>query len=229
MIDASFTISAPMTNTPNSLDPKTAAGQSLALCLDCGDLSPFTERRCPRCHSHLALRKPRSIQRTLALLITAILLYIPANTLPIMTTQQFGAPQPSTIIGGIIELSRQGSHGIAAIIFVASILVPIAKILILLWLCFLASVGARYCRPNHSKLYAFTELIGRWSMIDVCVVAVLVALVQMGQLMTVTPGPAGLPFAGVVISTMLAANAFDPRLLWDAIYKQSHSERTKHA
>lgn len=214
-----------MDRSPAEFDPKTAAGQGLALCLDCGELAPSDHRRCPRCAAALSPRKPRSIQKTVALLVTAIILYVPANTLPIMHTQQFGTQQPNTIIGGIIELSRQGSHGIAAIIFVASIIVPISKILILLWLCYLATKGARFCRPEHQKLYALTEVIGKWSMIDVCVVAVLVALVQMGQLTTVTPGPAGLPFAGVVIATILAAFSFDSRLLWDAMHAQRQSIR----
>lgn len=209
-------------------DPKTAAGQGLALCLDCGELASSRHRRCPHCAARLSLRKPHSIQKTVALLITAVILYIPANTLPIMHTQQFGAPQPNTIIGGIIELSRQGSHGIAAIIFVASIVVPIAKVLILLWLCFLATKGTRFCRPQHQRLHALTEVIGKWSMIDVCVVAVLVALVQMGQLMTVTPGPAGLPFAGVVILTILATFSFDSRLLWDAMHAQRQTNDRSH-
>jgi len=208
-------------NKQSAYDPKSAAAHDLALCLHCSTLSNSKESHCSHCDAALHLRKPRSVQRTLAFLALSIILYIPANTLPIMTTEQFGSPLHSTIIGGIIELMHQGSTGIAIIIFIASIFVPIVKILILLWLCYLTTAGTRFCRPQHSKLYRVTELIGRWSMIDVCVVAILVALVQMGQIMTITPGPAGLAFAGVVICTMLAASTFDPRLLWDAHYRQS--------
>jgi len=205
----------------NQYDPRSAAAHGKALCHDCGNLSDATERKCSFCNATIHTRKPKSIQRTFALLITAIILYIPANTLPIMTTNQFGNPIESTIIGGILLLMEQGSSGIALIIFIASVLVPIAKILMLLWLCFLSTIGARFSQPTHAKLHGVTEIIGRWSMLDVCVVAILVALVQLGGLIQVTPGPAGLAFAGVVIATMIAATTFDPRLIWDAHYRQT--------
>lgn len=195
------------------------------LCLDCGTLnSELEQTACAVCQVELRHRKRFGIQRTVAWLLTAVVLYFPANLLPIMTTNYLGSPTQSTIIGGVIQLWHHGSYAVAGIIFFASVVVPIAKIMSLAWLCFISSLGYRFSRPHHAKLFHLTELLGRWSMIDVCVVAVLVALVQLGGLLKIESGPAGLAFAGVVISTMLAAQSFDPRLIWDAISRRSDNK-----
>lgn len=155
-----------------------------------------------------------SIQRTWALLITAALLYIPANVLPIMHTELFGRDEPSTIIGGAITLWESGDYPVALIILIASVLIPVAKILILAWLN-LTVQQQHERRPRiRTRFYRFTEGVGRWSMIDVFVVAILVALVQLGNTMSIYPGPAALAFCGVVFVTMIAAMTFDNRLIW---------------
>ncbi|WP_292771082.1 paraquat-inducible protein A, partial [Methylophaga sp. UBA5113] len=159
---------------------------------------------------------PHSLQRTWALLAAAIVMYIPANVYPIMTTTLLGQSNPSTIIGGVIELSQKGSWPIAAVIFFASIVVPVGKILALIWLSIVVQKSSELMANTRTKLYRITEFIGRWSMVDLFVVAILVALIRAGNLMSITPGPAALAFGAVVILTMLAAMTFDPRLIWDS-------------
>lgn len=199
---------------PSSTVP-TAASLGLANCHLCGKVSPVAGERCPRCGSHLHLRKPYSLERTWALLAAAGCLYIPANMLPIMTVSGFGGPESNTILTGVVAFWRSHAYPVAIIIFVASVLIPILKVAALIWLC-LAAKGATATSPKAlSRLYHITELLGRWSMVDVFVVAILVCLVQLGAIMTITPGPAALSFAGVVVLTMFAAMSFDPRLLWD--------------
>lgn len=195
--------------------------QGRKLCGRCGSLSErLEESHCELCEAELHPRKTDSLQHTVAWLITAVVLYVPANLWPIMRTSYLGSPTDSTIVGGVIQLWHHGSYLVAGIIFLASVMVPIAKILSLCWLCWISSAGYKMSRPGHTKLYEITELLGRWSMIDICVVAVLVALVQLGGLLKIESGAAGLAFAGVVISTMFAAHSFDPRLIWDAIARQ---------
>lgn len=195
------------------------------LCPQCGALNEAqVGSECEVCSTHLELRKMYSLQRTVAWLITAVVLYVPANVWPIMTTRYLGTPTESTIVGGVVQLWHHGSYFPASIIFFASVVVPVAKVMSLSWLCWISSMGYRLSRPQHIKLYAVTELLGRWSMIDICVVAVLVALVQFGALLRIESGAAGLAFAGVVICTMFAAHSFDPRLIWDAIAKRRLEE-----
>ncbi|WP_166425730.1 paraquat-inducible protein A [Paraglaciecola sp. 20A4] len=155
-----------------------------------------------------------SIQTTWALLFTSVLLYIPANVLPIMHTDILGDDEPSTILGGVLTLWKMGSYPIAAIIFIASILVPIAKFCILCWLNY--TVQNDYSGQKKTRMisYRLTEFIGRWSMIDVFVVAILVSLIQLGNIMSIYPGYAALAFCAVVILTMLAAISFDTKLIW---------------
>jgi paraquat-inducible protein A len=197
------------------LPAATAAAEGFACCHVCTKLAPEALHRCPRCGAALHLRKPDSLQRTIALVVTASLLYIPANVLPIMTTDQLGRTTDSTIIGGIVLLIHHGSYPIAAVIFIASVLVPISKLFALSWLCW--SVARRHPTSHHerTRLYRATELVGKWSMTDVFVVAILVALIQLGGLLQITAGTAAIAFGGVVIVTMLAAESFDPRLIWD--------------
>jgi paraquat-inducible protein A len=160
------------------------------------------------------INSSHSIQTTWALLFTSILLYIPANILPIMHTSLLGRDEPSTILGGVILLWKMGSYPIAIVIFIASVFVPVAKIVILCWLNY--SVQAKQIHANRERIfwYRITEFVGRWSMIDVFVVAVLVSLIQLGNIMSILPGHAALAFCGVVICTMLAAMSFDSRLIW---------------
>lgn len=194
-----------------------AIDQRLAACHTCGKVSPVSLGRCPRCDEALHLRKPDSLQRTVAFMIAAIILYIPANLLPIMTVVELGQVTESTIVEGMISFWNTGAYPIAIVIFSASILIPILKIAALAWLCAAASGRVRPSPAVLGKVYWLTELMGRWSMVDIFVVAILVALVQLGNYMTITPGGGALAFAGVVVLTMFSAMSFDPRLLWDQL------------
>lgn len=195
---------------------KTAASEGLVMCTLCQKVNQLEHKTCVRCASQLMQRKPYAVQKTLAWLITAIVFYIPANMFPVMVTSSFGQPTYSTIVGGVVDLWNSDAYVIAVVIFLASIVIPIGKILVLIWLC----ISLKLKKQSHFKertfLYALTHWIGRWSMIDVFVVAILVALLQLGGLLTVEPGIGTLAFAMVVITTMLAAESFDPRLIWDA-------------
>jgi len=201
----------------NGFPAGTAAAEGLACCHVCLKVAPESLHRCPRCRAALHLREPNSLQRTVALVVTASLLYIPANVLPIMTTEQLGRAMDSTIIGGVVLLVHHGDYPIAAVIFIASVLVPLSKLFALSWLCW--SVSRRQPTSHHerARLYRAAELVGKWSMTDVFVVAILVVLIHLGGLLVITPGAAALAFGGVVIITMLAAHAFDPRLIWDQL------------
>ncbi|MFT2092958.1 paraquat-inducible protein A [Paraglaciecola sp. 2405UD69-4] len=173
------------------------------------------------------LNKSLSVQKTWALLITSSILYIPANVLPIMYTNTLGDQEPSTIIGGVILLWKMGSYPIAIIIFIASVFVPIAKLVILTWLNYSVQTESEYKRKERVYWYRITEFIGRWSMIDVFVVAILVSLIQLDNLMSVVPGNAALAFCGVVICTMLAAITFDSRLIWLTSSSKDHFNHDK--
>jgi paraquat-inducible protein A len=161
------------------------------------------------------LRKSDSMQRTLALLVTACILYIPANLYPIMYTDQLGSTEASTILGGVILLIDLGSIPVAAVIFIFSIMVPSGKIIAMFYLVWTVEKHSTLDARQRSVMYRVTEFIGKWSMVDVFVVAILAALVHLGGLLVIRPGIAALAFAGVVIVTMVAAESFDPRLIWD--------------
>nr|WP_240455577.1 paraquat-inducible protein A [Halomonas faecis] len=197
----------------------TAAPQGLTGCPTCGlinRLSSGGHGQCRRCGEALHTRHPHSLQRTWALLAAAAVLYVPANVYPIMTTTSLGHASPSTIIGGVVELIQMGSWPVATVIFVASVIVPVGKLVALAWLCLVVARSNELNAGARTRLYRLTEFIGRWSMVDVFVVAILVALIRAGTLMSITPGPAALAFGGVVVFTMLAAMTFDPRLIWDS-------------
>lgn len=199
---------------------RTRPDETLVVCNGCDALVGETlvsgAGRCPRCDSHLKRRIPNSYSLTLALLLAAVILYFPANLLPMMTTVQFGSESSDTIMSGIVHLFLTGNAGIALIVFVASMLVPVVKIFIIAYLLWAVRKGQVGNARQQALLYRLTEFIGRWSMVDVFVVTLLVALVQFGVLASIEPGGAILCFAGVVVLTMLAAETFDPRLLWDA-------------
>ncbi|MDX1268573.1 MAG: paraquat-inducible protein A, partial [Oceanisphaera sp.] len=152
---------------------------------------------------------------TLALLAASVVMYLPANLYPIMITTSLGDTTPSTIIGGVLLFVQNGDLPIAMIIFVASVLVPVSKMLALLWLCYVVRQQQRpLSRLSRIRLYRITEFIGRWSMVDVFVVAILVALIRNGSIMSIEPGAGALAFTAVVVLTMLAAMMFDPRSIW---------------
>ncbi len=201
----------------SAYSPGSAAAQGLASCHVCAKLSPVELHECPLCGSALHIRMTDSLQRTIALVITATVLYIPANVLPIMTTIQLGTPTDSTILGGVVLLIHHGSYPIAAVIFIASVMVPSGKIFAIVWLVWSVYRGHTTSHEQRTKLYRVTEFVGKWSMTDVFVVAILVALIQIGGLLQITAGPAAIAFGGVVIVTMLAAESFDPRLIWDQL------------
>ena len=194
--------------------PHSAARRGLARCETCSLLSPVREEHCPRCQTRLHLRFPESLQRTWALTLAASILYFPANLLPILKIESVMGGQQNTIIGGVIQFWQQGDFLVAGIIFTASVMIPVLKIIAIAALCLAARTGRR--PVGMTRLYRVTEFIGRWSMVDVFVVAILVAVVQLGSTISIHPGAAALSFAGVVILTMLAATSFDPRLIWDA-------------
>jgi paraquat-inducible protein A len=194
-----------------------AADRGLAGCHTCGKVSPVSLDRCPRCGSKLHLRKPASIQGTVALMLAAGALYIPSHILPVLITEELGVVTHNTIVGGMISFWRSGAYPIALVIFAASILIPFLKIAALTWLC-MAATGRVHPSPELLvRVYWITELLGRWSMIDIFVVGILVSMLQLGNYMSVLPGPGALAFAGVVVLTMLAAMRFEPRLLWDRL------------
>ena len=172
--------------------------------------------RCPRCDSRLRARKPDSLDRTWALLAAAAVLYIPANTLPVMTVISFGSGQPNTILSGVQELAARGMWPLAILVFFASITVPLLKLVGLSAMLLSVHRGARGRLRDRTRLYRVLVAIGRWSMIDIFMLSILVGLVRMGVLASVRPGLGAVSFCAVVILTMLAAMAFDPRLMWDA-------------
>lgn len=193
----------------------TAASKGLASCHLCQKVANVELDKCPRCGTALHSRKSNSLNRTLALLCTATILYIPANICPIMITDQLGSSIESTILGGVVLLIQMDSIPVAAIIFIASVMVPVGKLLSLFYLCWTVKSGSSVSPRQRTIAYRITELIGKWSMIDVFVVSILVALVHIGKVLVIRPGIASIAFAALVIVTMIAAEGFDPRLFWD--------------
>lgn len=170
---------------------------------------------CSRCHTHVHSRKPDSLARTWAFLIAAAILYLPANLIPIMKTSTIMEQRADTIMSGVLALWRAGSPEIAIIVFVASIVVPIVKIAVLALLLITVQRGTTWRQRGRSGLYRAIEFVGYWSMLDVFVVALLVALVHFRNLADVQPGGGAIAFAAVVVLTMVASKSFDPRLIWD--------------
>jgi paraquat-inducible protein A len=198
----------------------TALASSSASCHECGLLcrlpGPAAHgARCARCGAALHVRKPRSLERTTALVIAAALCYAPANLLPIMTVTSLGRVQSDTIMSGVIYFLIHGDWPLAVVIFTASIFVPVAKLLILSFLLISVHRGSSWRPVERTRLYRLTEAIGRWSMVDIYVVTILVALVRLGNLATIEADTGAVFFGSVVVLTMLAAESFDPRLIWD--------------
>jgi paraquat-inducible protein A len=171
--------------------------------------------RCPRCHSPVHMRRPRSLAITASLVISAALLYIPANVLPVMRTRTFFSEDDDTIMSGVISLAHSGSWPVALLVFFASIVVPLLKLIALSEILIAVTRKSVRQPQQRSRLFRMVEFVGRWSMLDVFAMSLLVALVQIQSLATVQVRPGALAFAGVVVLTMLAAQSFDERLLWD--------------
>jgi paraquat-inducible protein A len=204
------------------LRPATPAnGRSIA-CTVCDLIVGIREahQHCPRCSATLYVRKPKSIQRTVALVLAGYLLYIPANTLPVLTTIQFGHEEHNTILSGVIELIDNDLWPLAIIVFTASIVLPLVKLLGLTWMLLATRFGWPTGLVARTRLYRSIDAVGRWSNIDIFSVAVLVAILQFGSLTAVHAGSGLVAFAAVVIITMLATMAFDPRLMWDITVKR---------
>lgn len=195
-----------------------AADLGIAACECCGlvEAAPRGGNawRCARCGFALHARKPQSLQRTTAWLVAAVALYLPANLLPVMGTASVLGRESHTIVGGIIELWSTGSRELAAIVFIASIAVPLLKIGALALLAFTAHRRSRWRQRERAALYRLVETVGHWSMLDVFVVVLLVGMVRFGVLASVEPEAGLLAFGAVVVSTMLASASFDPRLIW---------------
>jgi len=198
---------------------QSAAQAGLVSCSTCGLLlrpaRTSAPGYCPRCSEALAWRRHNSVQRTWALVIAAAIFYIPANLLPVLTTTALGSVESDTIMGGVIFLYTSGSWPLALIVLVASVMVPLGKLVALSWLLISIQRGAIRARHDSARIYRLVHFVGRWSMLDVFVDAYMVSLVQLEPLMSVQPGPGVVFFMGVVVLTMLAAETFDPRLIWD--------------
>ena len=211
----------------------TAMQASLLSCQSCHlvckvSLSPGEGvGRCPRCGAALHRRKPNSISRTWALVLAAFVFYIPANVLPITTVTSLGKVQSDTIMSGVIYFIVTGMWPIALVIFFASIFVPLLKLLILTYLLFSVQRKSQWRPKDRTRLYRIIEAIGRWSMVDIYVVTILVALVKLGALATIEAGPGALFFAAVVVITIIAATSFDPRLIWDSMEKRHDDTRRR--
>ncbi len=214
-------VSMELTGTPQ--ETVTAREAGIVACTRCTRAWPQGTPTCGRCGARLVSRDEHSLQRVWALWLVGLMCYIPANTYPMLHTQQLFKTDDSTIIGGAVDLAHHGAYGISAIILIASVLIPVGKF----WaVAFLAiSVRQEQSGKHHRRLwlYEMVEYIGRWSMVDIFVVAILSALVQLKGLAAITPGPAAFFFALSVIFTMLAAQAFDPRMIWDAWHNEDEA------
>jgi paraquat-inducible protein A len=202
-----------------STAPLTGRSLGLLVCLECNQVVralALGQPRCPRCMAHIHPRKPHSLAVTAVLLALATVLYIPANVLPVMYTRSIIDDERDTILSGVLVLWQSGDWPIAVVVFVASIVVPLLKILalgVVLHAAWRPAAGPR--RLRRSELYRLVEFIGRWSMLDIYAISILVTLVQVQSFATIGVGPAAIAFASVVILTMVAARTFDERLLWD--------------
>ncbi len=172
---------------------------------------------CPRCGSRIHQRKPNSLSRTWALVITALILYVPANVLPISISTTMGNTKGDTIISGVIYFIESGSWGIGLIIFIASIFIPVLKILALIYLLVSVQKKSQKRPLDRTRLYRIVEAVGRWSMVDIFVITIMAALIKLEFLGNFEAGPAAVYFGAVVVITIFAAMSFDPRLIWDNI------------
>ncbi len=198
-------------------------------CEGCGLVSVTAGHgaKCPRCGSALHARKPDSLNRTWAFVFAGAILYIPANYYPVLTVIQMGAGQPSTILGGVEELLAARQYPLAVLVFFASVLVPMFKliglaVMLMATMLVTTEMGASVLLQQRTRLYYVVAWIGRWSMVDIFMESLLGALVQFGSVVTIAPGVGAIAFCGVVILTIFAAEGFDPRLMWDAAARNTH-------
>jgi paraquat-inducible protein A len=180
--------------------------------------------KCPRCSSALHPRKPDSMAWTAALVLAAAVLYVPANLYPVLTVVQLGAGSPSTILGGVRELIISRMYPLAALVFFASIAVPMMKLIGLTFMLVTTWLGHGVWLRERTRLYYIVRWVGRWSMIDIFMEALLGALVQFGNVITIEPGIGAVAFCAVVILTMFAAETFDPRVMWDSAAAEHHRQ-----
>lgn len=193
----------------------TAREKGLVGCRRCARVWPLDRERCGRCGKRLISRDPMSLQKVWAWWVAGVLAYIPANVYPMLQTRTLMFYEENTIIGGAIEIANHGSYGIAAIILLASVGIPLAKFFAVAFLALSVRQGSAMSQGRRHFLYEIVEYIGRWSMIDVFVVAILASLVQLNVVASIKPGIASLAFALSVIFTMLSAQSFDSRMIWD--------------
>jgi paraquat-inducible protein A len=205
-----------MAHARNSRPVLTARNAGLIGCGTCGRVTAPGPRRCPRCGSELESRRANSVQKVWAWLIAGLVSFIPANFYPMLKTTFLGTELDSTIIGGGFDLFHHGAYMIGTIVFVASIVIPVTKFFVVGYLAWSMRHQVALSEHRRTHFYHFVEFIGRWSMIDVFVVAILAALVNMSFIIGFKPGPAAFFFALSVACTMVSALALDPRLLWDA-------------
>ena len=206
--------------------PRTGASEGLLVCHECEAVTKLPavaiarglhDFECPRCGAALHARKPNSLARTWALVIAATICYVPANLYPIMAITSLGKTQADTILSGVFFLLHHGMWPLALVVFVASFVVPLAKIISIVFLLVSVQIGSDWRPADRTRLYRITEAVGRWSMVDIYVVTILVALVKLGSLASVEARAGAVFFGAVVILTMLAAESFDPRLIWTPI------------
>jgi paraquat-inducible protein A len=199
---------------------RTGLREGFVSCEACGLLSrpagAEEPGECPRCGEELEFRRRDAIQRTWALVIAAAICYLPANILPVMRTTTLTSEEPDTIISGVVYLYTSGSWYLALILLIASVMIPLAKLAALVYLLITVRRGSVRNNRERARLYRVLEIIGRWSMVDVFVATFVVALIQLRPLMSVAPEPGVLFFSAVVILTIIAAETFDPRLIWDS-------------
>lgn len=198
----------------------TARDANLITCRSCGLVCGCNDTRCSRCGGHLESRDHRSLQKVWAWLLVGLIAYVPANLYPMLVTSQGFRTSESTIVGGVVELIHHDAYAVAAIVFFASVVIPVGKFIVIAYLAILA--GRTHSSDPHRlhRFHLIVEFIGRWSMIDVFVVAILTALVQFDVLGTINPGIAAVCFSLSVIFTMLSAQSFDSRLIWDRMKAQ---------
>jgi paraquat-inducible protein A len=209
---ASVDLSNAHKDNKNVLNCHTCGFLSIDLNLDSDE-----HQHCPRCNSVFHHRKKNSIETTWALLVAAMVMLIPANVYPVMTVIRFGKGEPSTIISGILHLIESGMWGLALIVFVASIVVPVTKLFTLSFLLISVQKKSVWRPRDRTLLYRITEIVGAWSMVDIFLVGLLSALVSLDALSTIRPGIGAIFFAAAVVITMFAAQSFDPRLIWDNV------------
>ena len=190
-------------------------------CETCGlthrvdDLSPGTVAECIRCGTPIVRQPFGGIEMTAALTIAALVLYVPANIYPILAMSMYGTYTEATVWDGVVQLMAHGEYFIGIVVFLASIVVPLLKLLGLLFLVVTVKWGYGRRLRGRTQIYKFIDYIGPWAMLDVFLVAILVALIKMGDLGKMIPGPGLIAFTSVVVLTILASQSFDPKLIWN--------------